>query len=159
MNRISVLSILILVVSGLVILVFITGRSGGPPEQVSAAAESYAHVLTGQMDRFVTVRRIVRAANPGALRPEMSALTYSDSLIFRTSFPLAGSLQPGGRGIAYPPQEAWCASLTADNQTGPTIVVIARHQDLYNSDWIVHTLVDPAATTVAIRCKVAETYD
>jgi hypothetical protein len=154
MNRVLLLIVLIIAVTVVLIVVGLAGRSSAPPDPVSAGAERYALLLSSQSDHYITVRRIVRAADPAAMRSQMSDLTYSDNLFFRSSYPLVASLQPGGRGIPYPPEEAWCASLAADDQTDATIVVIARHMDLYNSEWILHTLVDPAATAAAIGCKL-----
>jgi hypothetical protein len=154
MNRVLLLTVLIVAIAAILVMVGVAGRSSGPPEQVSAAADSYAKVLTAQMDQYVTVRTIVHAADPAALRSEMSKLTYSDGLIFRVSYSLTDQHQVGGRGIPYPPQDAWCAGFAAGDQTELNIVVIARHMDLYNSEWIVHTLADPAATTAAIGCRL-----
>ena len=154
MNRVWLLTVLIIAVGGLCIVVAVAGRDSGPPEQVRTAAEAYAQLLNSHVDQYVTVRSFVRAARPQAMRAEMSDLTYSGSLFFRSSYPLAASRQPGGRSIPYPPQEAWCASMAAVDESGRTVVVVARHSDLYNSDWIVHTLVDPAAASAAIGCTL-----
>jgi hypothetical protein len=152
MNRVVLLTVLIVAVAAVFIVVGVAGRSSGPPEEVSVAAGSYARVLTSQLDQYVTVRTIVHAADPAAMRSEMSKLTYSDGVVFRVSYSLSDPHQVGGRAIPYPPQDAWCASLAAGDQNDATVVVIARHMDLYNSEWVVHTLVDPAGTTSAIGC-------
>ncbi|UCC64329.1 MAG: hypothetical protein JSV36_04540, partial [Anaerolineae bacterium] len=115
-----------------------------------------------ELDRYVqrqdalssgttTVRFTVRASKPWNLTPEMSSAVYGDSPHYRTDYGYGteyGTVKDrsGPRALPYPPENVWCALLEWEGQgtgepgreTRHTVVFVAKHQDLYNADLMVH---------------------
>jgi hypothetical protein len=120
--------------------------------------------------------RQVRAANPGALDDSLGAATYGSGIYYHTTFdysaapasapapvrtvqfmPAKGdSLRP----LPYPPREVWCVWLVPPDDSRSPVVLLARHQDLYNAEWIVHEPLADAGDTselvLALGCDVSE---
>jgi hypothetical protein len=59
----------------------------------------------------------------------------------------------GGMPMPYPPNDLWCAQLSSSDPAAPTVVVAGLHQDIYNAEWIVHEVTDPATVLPAIGCQ------
>ncbi len=60
-----------------------------------------------------------------------------------------GSSKP----IPYPPNDLWCAQLSSSDPAAPKVVVAGLHQDIYNAEWIVHEVTDPATVLSKIGCE------
>jgi hypothetical protein len=55
--------------------------------------------------------------------------------------------------MPYPPNDLWCAQLSSPDPAAPKVVVAGLHQDIYNAEWIVHEVADPATVLPAIGCQ------
>ena len=77
------------------------------------------------------------------------------------TFPLSATLPPtvtqggyyGGMPIPYPPTDLWCVQLSSPEPAAPKVVLAALHQDIYNAEWIVHEVTDPATVLPAVGCR------
>jgi hypothetical protein len=115
----------------------------------------------------------VHAARPTRLQSAWSTLTFSSDPYYLTSAdggvaapealhtddPTASHIGPSDsrRPLPYPPLEVWCVSLWSAAAQEAATVLVARHQDLYNSSWIVHELGaagagEPSSTLRALGC-------
>ena len=135
----------------------LANNTSHPPDEVQSAAQAYVQVQNTRSERSPAVESIVRATGPSNLTQTMSKATFSDSVYYTASYGLqasatAGRLQappyPSGRGVPYPPLDAWCVRLNSGN-----IFVVAFHKDMYGAGWVLHELVDPSSAARQIGCK------
>lgn len=100
------------------------------------------------------------ASQPGNFTPEMSAESFSDSVIFQTTTNTSAQYFAGLQLMPYPPEEVVCVLL--DGGRSPELVYVTRHSSLYNADWIVHISTDPwnslnlQSSLASIGCNVSE---
>ena len=61
--------------------------------------------------------------------------------------------------MPYPPNDLWCAQLSSPDPAAPKVVLAGLHQDMYNAEWIVHEVTDPAAVLplLVVNSPVNET--
>jgi hypothetical protein len=78
----------------------------------------------------------IQAKLPAQFTPAMSAESFSDSAIFATSHGTDVQYSAALLPLPYPPQAVWYVLLKGDSQQ--QVVFVARHNSLYNADWIVH---------------------
>jgi hypothetical protein len=86
----------------------------------------------------------VQAKVPAQFTPTMSAESFSGSAIFATSHGTDVQYSADLLPLPYPPQAVWCVLLKGDSQQ--QVVFVARHNSLYNADWIVHIPSQPFAS-------------
>ncbi len=154
-----------------VLLVLLTARSE-QPDLRQQAVQSYVFFKRATMTQSLTIGQYVWASMPQNFRADMSRDSYSDSYYYQTAhlygqvaqvtFPLSVTLpstvtQMGyyaaGMPIPYPPTDLWCVQLISPDPTGPKVVLAALHQDIYNAEWIVHEVTNPAIVLPAVGCK------
>jgi hypothetical protein len=135
-----------------------------PPWQ--SELNQYIAFQASSSDPPITIQRTIQAGLPWQFRPIMSAGTFSDCVNFQTTYcynrdeyiPSPPLLFPPGEDkdhtdifstrdeifssgpLNFPPEEVRCALLTkiSNGEQTDWVVYIAKHQDLYNADWIVH---------------------
>ncbi len=145
----------------------------GPPDAAQEMLNRYLSYLqkTGRPAALVAVRP---ATYPRSFTADLSGPTFGSGAYFTVSandapvVTLSGywtspmsitstvgltpvALSRGyGKPLTYPPEEAWCVQLRPGAASGPSgvpapeLVLLALHDDLYVSAWVVHEL--PAAT-------------
>ncbi len=153
----------------------------GPPDAAQERLNRYLSYLqkTGRPATLVAVRP---ATYPRSFTADLSGPTFGSGAYFLVSdsdapvVTLSGywtdpmsitstvGLTPvalsGGYGkpLTYPPEEAWCVRLQPGAASGPegipapATVLLALHDDLYVSSWVVHEL--PAETAAETMGKV-----
>jgi hypothetical protein len=87
------------------------------------------------------VESYTSATQPANFTPGMSVETFSDDLLFQTSFSPSTSFSAELEPMPYPPEQVICALLHNGEQL--QLVYVALHTSLYNADWIVHVSPDP----------------
>jgi hypothetical protein len=135
-----------------------------PPWQLEL--NQYIAYQASPSDPPINIQRTIQASLPWQFRANMSAGTFSDCLNFQTNYcynrddyiPSPPLLFPPGEikgqtdifnnpdeifssaPLNFPPEEVRCALLTkiSNGEKTDWVVYIAKHQDLYNADWIVH---------------------
>ena len=91
-------------------------------------------------DPPITIQRAIQASKPWQFKLEMSVSTFGDCIYFQTAICYRAEEMLAAPPLTFPPEDIWCALLktTATGEESDWVVFIAKHQDLYNADWIVH---------------------
>jgi len=139
MKKLVLIAIPILVVLALVITLVVLNNLQTPAWK--ASLDRYMLFLMSTDKLAYHVLSTSTASQPGHFTPEMSADSFSDSVIFEANLnpnlDTAAGLQP----VPYPPQKVVCVLI---GNGGPhQLVYVALHTSLYNADWIVHISADP----------------
>ncbi len=126
---------------------------GAEPSGWRSAVQAYTRY---EADRGATTWQI--AAAEQAIRPweflrEMSARTFGGSTRYQVDVTYTD--RNGVKPPPMPPVEVWCVHLKAESASSQAaaperLVFVARHQDLYNADWITHEP-SPAAAEMLTR--------
>lgn len=131
----------------------------GPHAVVQSVIDSYARAKLDTQRAPLEAEFISRAAHPERFTRAMSARSLGDSPFFETDAPFRTSA-PRGSGLKplpYPPEDVWCVRLWRANPDAvPHYVFVAKHNDLYNADWVLHEpttdLRDARAILDVIQC-------
>jgi len=143
---------------------WIAEKNTMPPWQ--SELNQYIAYQSSASDPPITIQRTIPAGLPWQFRADMSAGTFSDCYYFQTNYcynrdeyiPYPPLLFPPGdvKGqtdilnnsdeilssalFNFPPEEVRCALLAkiSNGEKTDWVVYIAKHQDLYNADWIVY---------------------
>lgn len=113
----------------------------GPHAVVQSALDSYARAKLEAEKAPLDVEFISRAAHPERFTRAMSARSYADSLFFQTdaAFRPNAARATSGKPLPFPPEDVWCVRLwRANPDRVPHYVFVVKHNDLYNSDWVLH---------------------
>jgi hypothetical protein len=143
----------LLVLGALALAMYLPGLPGSARSQLDA----YLNMKNASARSPLTVLRVQSAAWPWNFTQALSQGSFSDGVYFRPrhTFDNHVSSQP----LAYPPQEVWCVTLSG-GVGGQTLVLVARHEDLYNSGWVVHDVdggdQPAAAVAKAVGCQAAK---
>jgi hypothetical protein len=91
-------------------------------------------------DPPITLQRAIQASKPWEFKAEMSAGTFSECIYFQTNYCYRPDEILSTPPLPFPADEVWCALLntSSSGEGSGWVVFIAKHQDLYNADWIVH---------------------
>ncbi len=129
---------------GLVALILVWEEYNPPGWQ--RAMDSYLSAYTSASRELLSAGIITVAQLPFVLGPETPFQPVSPSVHYQTE-PLSGGVPPespeslgGGRQpLPYPVLELYCIDLTqTDGGQAASRYLVARHEDLNNSDWIVY---------------------
>jgi hypothetical protein len=149
MNRLRrVILVLSLPVAAILIVVISENRPGSPSRMDTLASE-YVHSF---IDRGVAIQQYVQARLPQNFRPEMSKASYGNTPYYITTY-RANPNYPGQKPLPYPPNDLWCVKLKGTDPTAPQVVLLALHQDIFNADWVMHEVTDPATVLPTIGCQ------
>lgn len=123
----------------------------GPPPGAQELLAGYVGLHNRASGQPEAVLSLVRSARPGALTPELSHISYSDSGYFGATYFVSGSPgDPASRPAPFPPTDLWCATLAAPDGAVHT-VLLAQHEDLYVGTWLVHEPTSEAAAQSLCR--------
>jgi hypothetical protein len=91
-----------------------------------------------------------QAARPWEFRREMSIRSFGTSTYYSVDVPYTG--KNGFKPLPLPPVEVWCVQLKGKGGSeslgiSDRLVLVAKHQDLYNADWITH--MPPGGTSLS----------
>jgi hypothetical protein len=100
----------------------------------------------------VVIKQYVQASLPQNFRSEMSKTSYGDTPYYITTH-RTNPDYPGLKPLPYPPNDLWCVQLKRTDPAAPQVVVIALHQDIYNADWVMHEVTDPATVLPTVGCE------
>lgn len=141
MQRVIIISVVI--AAGLMALV--VGAAflirPGPHARIQAAVDGYANVQLVRAGTAIEVEFISHALHPERFTRALSVASYSDNTTFDTT---AGFRQPitrttSGKPLPFPPDDLWCVRLWRNKpEVVPHYIFVARHNDLYNAEWVLH---------------------
>ena len=148
MNRLLKLAlVLALPIVAVLVIVWSNNRSGTTTSMESLVS-SYVYPF---LDHGVEIVHYVQARLPQNFRAEMSAASYGNTPYYATTH-RANPNYPGQKPLPYPPDDVWCVKLKSTDPAVPPMVVLALHQDIYNADWVMHEVTDPAAVATTVGC-------
>ncbi len=110
----------------------------GPPERLQTLLSDYLQYQDARLGNVSSVVQIVKAARPGNFTTQMSQTTFGSGVIFHTNLVQPSSGYQSSNPLPYPPISLWCVQLHQSGVDTPSVAFIAQHEDLYNSDWVVH---------------------
>jgi hypothetical protein len=129
--------------TGLVLVVslirIIAGMPGAQPAGWQSAAQAYMRYQATRYAIRLEILAAEEAARPWGFRPGMSSRSFGESTYYQVSTPYSGV--NGAMPLPMPPVAVWCVRLkVASDTSGPAarFVFVAKHQSLYNADWITH---------------------
>jgi hypothetical protein len=176
MNRLlRVILALSLPVIAIVALVISNNRVNPGPSYASAVA-AYAMYQRSTMSRPLTITHYTEARLPQNFQASMSKASFGDAVYYRTTNRYYGTDESSWVGVGmptktptfatsyvyhssmpipYPPNDLWCVQLNSPDPAVPKAILVALHQDIYNAEWIVHEVTDPATVLSAVGCKFA----
>jgi hypothetical protein len=154
-----VLAGLPLLVAALIFLgLWIANKNTTPSWRVEL--EQYIAYKVNLSNSPITIQRTVQASQPWKFSADMSSGTFGDCFYFEVNYCYNVDETPPSPPILFPPDEVlfalvktttssplpfppddvWCALVktSIDGKETSWVVYIAKHQDLYNADWIVH---------------------
>jgi len=157
----------------------ISTNQANPRPSYLMAVEQYVTYRRSTTIPTLTIQQVVQARLPQNFRAEMSKLSFGNAAYYATDrrydqsddhltdvgvWPAAitatiVSTQTtgygGGMPMPYPPNDLWCAELSSADPGAPKVVLAALHQDIYNAEWVVHEITDPATVLPAVGCQFA----
>jgi hypothetical protein len=143
MKKILYLSIPILVPGFLLILFLLYAKQQPPAWQTEL--EKYIAYKEHASPILITEQSAVRSERPWKFTGDTGYIVYGD-----TPYYITDNTYQSGRDsrfsrmpLPYPPEELWCVLLKMEPRYAPDffkyqLVFVARHQDLYNADWVIH---------------------
>jgi hypothetical protein len=151
MKKLLLLTIPVLVPGFVLVLLFLYAKQQ-PPAWQSELGKYIAYAERGSPLR-ISEQTAVRAARPWEFTGGTGYIVYGDTPYYITE----NTYQPGvTRGFSrmplpYPPEELWCVLLEVQPIYAPAfsyyqLVFVARHQDLYNADWVIHAVIQPPSS-------------
>jgi hypothetical protein len=181
MNRLFRVILVLCLATVAVVALIISNNRASPRAAHQLAVEEYVAYRRSTTIPTLTIKQVVEARMPQNFRPDMSKTSFGYSVYHQTQqrydepsdenvWPITVSVWPltmttttvltptrmgywGGRPMPYPPNDLWCAQLSSPNPAAPTVVLAGLHQDMYNAEWIVHEVTDPATVLPAIGCQ------
>lgn len=139
MRKRNLIVIPLLVIVGLIIALLVVDSLQTPGWKL--ALNHYISYLRETGHPEFRLQSSAIAAQPGNFTFNMSTESFSESIIFQTTYNTNAQLAVDLAPMPYPPDEVVCALLKGDTQQ--QLVYIALHNSLYNADWIVHISPDP----------------
>ena len=110
----------------------------GPPERVQSMLSDYLQYQDARLNTVSSVVQIVKASRPGNFTAQMSQTTFGSGVIFHTNLVQPSSNYQSSNPLLFPPVDLWCVQLHQSGVDTPFVAFIAQHENLYNSDWVVH---------------------
>jgi hypothetical protein len=158
-------------------VLLISTNQANPRPSYQVAVEQYVAYRRSTAIPTLTIQQVVPARLPQNFRAEMSKLSFGNATYYATdwrydqsgdhltdvgSWPAAitatmvstqATGYGGGMPMPYPPNDLWCIQLSSPDPAAPKVVLAGLHQDIYNAEWIVHEVTDPATVLPTIGCR------
>lgn len=152
----------------LLIGIFVYENHNPPAWQV--ALDDYLAEKTGPQGAAPAVALVLTASHPENFTRDMPFNLYSQSTYYRADSPASAEVgEDSRRPLPFPPPEVWCFLLADGSKSEASaagfeanrVILVARHQDLFNADWLVYEAAgsnnwDVAAALDQIGCDFQE---
>lgn len=174
MNRLVKIALVLFLPSVAVIVVMLSNSHPGQPDLRQQAVQAYAYYRGATPTQTLLIGQYIQARLPQNFQASMSKASFGNSVYYRTTNRYYGTDESSWVGVSlptktpdavtkyeyrptmpipYPPNDLWCVQLTSPNPTIPKAILVALHQDIYNAEWIVHEMTDPATVLSAVGCQ------
>jgi hypothetical protein len=176
MNHLFRIILVLCLAAMAVAALIISNNRANPRSAHELAVEEYVAYRRSTTASRLMIEQYVEARLPQNFGPDMSQRSFSDaayyavdqsyrsspvtltrpSSITLTSISTMTQMESGGSGgtpLPYPPNDLWCAQLSSSDSAAPQVVLAGLHQDIYNAEWVVHEVTDPATVLRSVGCQ------
>jgi hypothetical protein len=176
MNRLLRLILVVSLPVAAIAVLVISNHQVNPRPAYNAAVAAYVAFQRTALSRQLAVTQITQARLPQNFQASLSKASFGESTYYRTTnrYDTTDESSWAGVGkptktpaavtsyayhptmpIPYPPNDLWCVQLTSSDPAIPKAILVALHQDIYNAEWIVHEMTDPATVLPAVGCTLS----
>ena len=152
MNSLVKIGLVLLLPVAAVVAVIVASNRPGQIDPRQQVVQAYVQYREKSLSKPLVVGEYLQARLPQNFQAAMSKLSYGDTPYYQTT-QRTNTDYPGQMPLPYPPNEVWCVKLSSADPAAPTAILVALHQDIYNADWVVHEMTDPATVLPAVGCK------
>ena len=152
MNRVSKVGLALLLPAVAVFALVLANNRSDQLDPRQQVVQAYVQYRGKSLSRPLVVSEYTEARLPQNFQATLSKISYGDTPYYQTT-QRTNTNYPGQKPLPYPPTDLWCVKLSSADPSAPTAIVVALHQDMYNADWVVHEVIDPAAVLPAVGCK------
>lgn len=142
--------VLILPAAAIVVVLFASNR----PDQSDPRrheVQTYLYCRSSTYSDTLQIGEYVQARLPQNFQADMSKTSFSNTPYYETDCRFNPDYA-GYKPMPYPPNDLWCVKVISADPKAPKAIVVALHQDIYNADWVVHEVTDPAIVLPAVGC-------
>jgi hypothetical protein len=143
MNNLLKIGLAVLLPAVAIVAVLVISNRPDQPDPRQLEVQTYLHCRSKTYTQPLQLSESVQARLPQNFTADMSKASFSNTPYYQTTcrFNLDYA---GGKLLPYPPNDLWCVKVISTDPTAPQAIVAALHQDIYNADWVVHEVSDPA---------------
>jgi hypothetical protein len=152
MNSLVKIGLALLLPVAAVVAVVVASNQPGQIDSRQRVVQAYVQYRDKALSKSLVVGEYIHARLPQNFQAALSKLSYSDTPYYQTT-QRTNTNYPGQIPLPYPPNDVWCVKLSSADPAAPTAILVALHQDIYNADWVVHEMTDPATVLSAVGCK------
>lgn len=168
MRRITLIAAAVLIPLVVLAAIALANYKPGLPAEAVTALNYYAQWRTGRDS--LAIQQAVHARRPQHLTIDVNTISIGAGDYFaRADVPEATAAITGAlaatvtsnlrlpmgagadRALPYPPADLWCVTLQPTGNTAPRVLLVAEHQDMYVSRWVVHELPKAASAPETVR--------
>ncbi len=139
-------------VPGFVLILFLLYAEQQPPAWQTELEKYIAYKERGS-PLLITELVAVRSGRPWRFTGDTNFIVYGDTPYYITdnTYQSGPDRRFSRMPLPYPPEELWCVLLKIGPSYAPSfskyqLVLVARHQDLYNADWVIHEAILPPSS-------------
>jgi hypothetical protein len=151
MNSLVKIGLAVLLPAVTVVAVLLVNNRPEQPDPRQQEVQTYLHCRSAAYSQTLQIGEWVQARLPQKFQADMSKASFSDTPYYETDCRFNPDYA-GYKPMPYPPNDLWCVKVISADPQAPTAIVVALHQDIYNADWVVHEVTDPASVLPAVGC-------
>ena len=151
MNSVWKIGLALLLPALAVVVILVANQQSSQLDPRRQEVQAYLHCRSAEFTPTLRVGDYVPARLPQKFQANMSKASFSNTPYYQTTCRFNPEYA-GYKPLPYPPNELYCMKVSSADPTAPAAIVIALHQDIYNADWVVHEVTDPATVLPAVGC-------
>jgi hypothetical protein len=151
MNSLLKIGLAVLLPAVAIVAVLLASNRPDQPDPRQQEIQTYLHCRSTVYVQPLQIGESAQARLPQNFRADMSKASFGNTPYYGTDCRLNPN-NTGQKPMPYPPNDVWCVEVISADPDAPSAIVVALHQDIYNADWVVHEVTDPATVLPAIGC-------
>jgi hypothetical protein len=154
MNSLIKIGLAVLIPAAAIVLMLVASNRPDQPDPRQQELQTYLQCRSKTYTQPLQLGESVQARLPQNFTADMSKASFSNTPYYETDCrfnPEYGGYKP----MPYPPNDLWCVKINSTDPDAPQAIVVALHQDIYNADWVVHEVSDPAVLQ-KVGCQFAD---
>ena len=152
MKRVSKIGLALLLPAVAILVVILANNRSDQLDPRQRVVQAYIQYREKSLSRPLVVGEYTEARLPQNFQATLSKISYGDTPYYQTT-QRTNTSYPGQKPLPYPPNDLWCIKLSSAAPAAPAVIVVALHQDMYNADWVVHEVTEPATVLPAVGCE------